>query len=268
LIEFVAMLIRKSRWRTWFGLRGELWYYAVIASPKIADRPHWLTIVIGLVSPTIGVVALLISLLSLRTSEQAVRISETNLKVGQRGYISLKNGRLGYIPLLQLLSPRLRLEPNDSGKDNNNDDKDPRLTLTPFGISYQVDVENLGNTPVRFHNLTWESSSDIPVVIDPPHNTDLPQELGQKSHSLWEFNVKVYLNEEGKRQLESFGHFKENYRGRRSAFRYISGFPMELRFRLYYIDVFNEDHSLNWCWGGMYDVKEDITYTTNCSPRH
>jgi hypothetical protein len=52
------------------------------STPKrIADRPHWITILIGFLSPSIALVAAWIAIQSLRTSQQS-------MKVGQRAYLN------------------------------------------------------------------------------------------------------------------------------------------------------------------------------------
>ena len=74
------MLHRKSRWRTWLGKRGELWYYDGGMPETTADKPHRWTIAIGLLAPTIAIVAVSVSYLALQTSQ-------TSMKVGQRAYL-------------------------------------------------------------------------------------------------------------------------------------------------------------------------------------
>jgi hypothetical protein len=75
------MLIRKGRWRSLLGLKGQLWYYSDAALRKTADRPHRLTIGLGLLSPLLAIAAVGVSYLGLRTSENA-------MKTGQRAYLA------------------------------------------------------------------------------------------------------------------------------------------------------------------------------------
>src|SRR4051812_40114532 len=79
----------------WKKQKG-LWVSEEQGTPaqKTADRPHWISILIGIVSPTVGIVALVISLQSLKISQQA-------MKVGQRGYLVISNGKLALGPASQ-----------------------------------------------------------------------------------------------------------------------------------------------------------------------
>lgn len=54
---------------------------------KTADRPHWITIGIGLLSPSLAVVGLGISLVSLRTSRESTQLSQESMEIGQRAYV-------------------------------------------------------------------------------------------------------------------------------------------------------------------------------------
>ena len=51
------------------------------APAKVADRPHWITIALGLLSPLVAVVAVWIASQSLKTNQQS-------MKVGQRAYLT------------------------------------------------------------------------------------------------------------------------------------------------------------------------------------
>src|ERR1035438_4515490 len=55
----------------------------------IADRPHWITILIGGVSPALALAAVWISYHALQTSE-------TTLKIGNRAYVALVSGRMQF----------------------------------------------------------------------------------------------------------------------------------------------------------------------------
>lgn len=87
---------------------------------KVADRPHWLTVIIGLVSPALALVAIGISLNSLA-------VSERNMKVGQRAYLTIRNARA----LTGLLFGDLPLAK-------------PACQL---GVVHLYEVHNLGRTP-------------------------------------------------------------------------------------------------------------------------
>ena len=113
-VETLDMLKCRGYWRRLLGLRGAVWYYSTEAPRKTADRPHALSLLLGLISPLLAIVALFISLQSLKTSE-------TSLKVGQRAYLAVQNGELWV----------------------------SRVAGTPaeVGIYLRCEVHNLGNTP-------------------------------------------------------------------------------------------------------------------------
>jgi hypothetical protein len=85
--------------------------------PKVADRPHRLTVCLGLLSPAIGVVALIAAFGSLWTSRTA-------MKVSQRAYLTYQ------------VAVTNASQANEALRD----DKD-------FFLTYQVTVTNMGNTP-------------------------------------------------------------------------------------------------------------------------
>ncbi len=117
---------------------------------KVADRPHWVTIVIGILSPLIAVVAVGIAMQSLRTSQQS-------MKVGQRAYLNYQVA----VTNADEIVGKLR------------EDKD-------FFLNYQIVVTNLGNTPAE------SISPKINVVVDPDRTpvmvnfSPLPFELASK----------------------------------------------------------------------------------------
>ena len=73
--------------RTGYWWNRRVWYYSTSPEKKIADRPHKITIVIGVLSPLLAVAAVAISL-------QGVKTSRTAMEVGQRAYLSVTDGRL------------------------------------------------------------------------------------------------------------------------------------------------------------------------------
>lgn len=62
-----------------------------VSNKKGADRPHWITVTLGLFAPAIGLAALLISFQSFRVSNQALDVSQQSLRVGQRAYLSVRS---------------------------------------------------------------------------------------------------------------------------------------------------------------------------------
>lgn len=67
-------------------LDGNVLPKIVVARPpiqnvtKVADRPHWITIAVGCLAPSLAIIALIVSLEGLRTSRESLRI-------GQRAYV-------------------------------------------------------------------------------------------------------------------------------------------------------------------------------------
>lgn len=84
---------------------------------RVADRPHWITILLGVFSPSIAIVALFVAWGSLRTSERS-------MKVSQRAY-------LGY----------------EIAVTNGNQVAEALRADRDFFLYYQVTVTNMGNTP-------------------------------------------------------------------------------------------------------------------------
>jgi hypothetical protein len=76
-------LKHRGAWRKLFGLRGDLWCFESQKQQRVADKPHPITILIGLISPALAITATIISVLSLRTSQESLRI-------GQRAYLSFQ----------------------------------------------------------------------------------------------------------------------------------------------------------------------------------
>jgi hypothetical protein len=188
---------------------------------KVADRPHWITVVLGLVSPLLAGVALIISLESLHTSERT-------LEVGQRAYVALQDGKITF-SRITLRSPV------------------PSSTVTPGGAEIQagqeqlatmllsVKVVNSGNTPAEF-------TSFIPNFKQLPEGWTLkkkeweptqktPPSLGAKSKSLWEYRESFLLTPQAWSDYSRLGR----------PGLYFSG-------ELKYLDVFKNKHSVNWCW--------------------
>jgi hypothetical protein len=87
-------------------MNGELWYYTG-APDKTSDRPHPVTVRLALLSPVLAVLATIISIISLYSSQQTV-------KIGQRAYVSVKDGS---------------------------------LWTSPNFVNYKFNLHNLGNTP-------------------------------------------------------------------------------------------------------------------------
>ena len=87
------------------------------ASQRVADRPHWITILLGIFSPSIAFVALFVAWGSWETSQRS-------MKVGQRAYLQYQVSVTNGSQVLEGLRT----------------DKD-------FFLNYQLTVTNVGNTP-------------------------------------------------------------------------------------------------------------------------
>jgi hypothetical protein len=96
------------------------------------DRPHWITIVLGFLSPSVAIVALLLSSQSFKISQQALATSQASLKVGQRAYLQAK----------------LYADQTAEG-------------MWRFGI----ELRNTGNTPARVTNITATGSGWKPYNV-------------------------------------------------------------------------------------------------------
>jgi hypothetical protein len=129
------MLKLIGRWRSWLGMKGELWYYTDTTRPKTADRPHNLTLIVGSVAPIIAVVAVVVSLASLRTNETA-------MKVGQRAYLSVT---LDTVTEVSTFSSMGIQNGGEAGYD--------------FFMSATVTINNVGNTPA--YDVRLEPSKDM-----------------------------------------------------------------------------------------------------------
>jgi len=156
---------------------------------KIADRPHWITMILGLLSPLLAAVALVISLQSLRTSERS-------LEVGQRAYVSLQGGKMTFSHITFGAPP----QPTSALKRP----ADPHLQSRPSAQNEQVatlllslTIVNSGNTAAEFTRFTpdfqrlpegWalQKQEWQPVQKAPPY-------LGAKSQAAWEYRASFLL---------------------------------------------------------------------------
>jgi hypothetical protein len=138
---------------------------------RVAERPHRITILIGIFSPTVGICALIISLFSLRTSVQS-------LEIGQRAYLSMDSG-----------SFYLSEGPHDMG------------TLDLEWVVLAGIVHNTGNTPARIKKtLTtyklsdgWSISKTSLLQRSSDPRAGLPVELAAKSDNKWSYGIMAEL---------------------------------------------------------------------------
>jgi hypothetical protein len=185
---------------------------------KSADRPHRITIALGVFSPLLAAVALYISLTSLHTSERS-------LEIGQRAYISLSTGALSFKQVGYVTR-------------NEGTVFDQSLVMT-----LAVSIQNTGNTPATISKFspTYElpagwKNLDATYVGGKYRNTALPF-VGPKSEVRWVFFDYFLLDS------EAFERFKTSTN--REHFR--------LHGRLHFKDVFNVTHTVDWCWASKAD---------------
>ncbi len=102
---------------------------------KVVDRPHWIAILIGIFSPTVGICALIISLMSLQTGERS-------LEIGQRAYLALYDS-----------AATITKDAYASAFSGRS---------TDVQIVFTGTIKNLGNTPARVTSFRTEYK-DVPT---------------------------------------------------------------------------------------------------------
>jgi hypothetical protein len=184
--------------------------------PKTADRPHPITICLGLLSPALALIALWFSWQSLKTSNRS-------LEIGQRAYVSLQDGKLAFHKEVEGPPPQ------------------PSSTLTPgqphpyVVMLGTVTLVNTGNTPAQFVSFRpvykqlpegWSvrNTGWVPANTTPPF-------LSAKSQVFWRFQQTFWLAPEA---------WSDFYGG--------TSHVLSLAGELEYKDVFDEPHRINWCW--------------------
>ncbi len=106
-------------------------------SPEnVADRPHRLTLLIGIMSPSLALVALIVSLVS-------VNIAQTSMQIGQRAYLTYE----------------FRM---DEYKDEPLRPMDEQVTLQG-----EVEIKNLGNTPAYDIDVTLAPPTKSSFALTP-----------------------------------------------------------------------------------------------------
>lgn len=205
---------------------------------NVADRPHWITILIGFVSPSVAIVALIISLQSLNTSKQS-------LEIGQRAYVSLLDGKLtfNHMTIGPPPGPSLGIQLPGAVIQS---EQGPIATML-----LSVNVVNSGNTPAEFTTFTptFKHLPDGWSVRNPDWQAvqKTPRFLGAKSQGPWEFHQDFSLTPQA---------WTTYLRAGPRPGLYFSG---ELR----YLDVFHTEHTVDWCWMTLADERNE-GYVTDC----
>jgi hypothetical protein len=210
----------------WKRHRG-LW--VVNEDRKTADRPHAITIAIGIFSPALAVIALIVSIMSLRTSDRS-------LKVANRAYVNVVSGSLlfsdfGYV--VQEKGP-------DAG------------THLIVRMDLFARLQNAGNSPASVGDFKpryqlppgW---SEAPSWVKTRLNYNGIGMIAPKSTLNWAYTELFELTP------NTYNAFR-NFPGR--AFVY-----MHATFN--YKDVFNETNEVAWCWAAA--GNEKTTSTTDCA---
>ena len=140
-----------------------------------APRPHWITVLIGLVSPILGLVALAVSFggykisnRSYELSRQSLEMSQRSVRIGQRAYLAVSQGRFWTNAALP--------------------SKDDPIMIGVHPISYNV--SNLGNTPAHGLKVTFTfvGPPEWKLLDDAPRNQIVRDNIGDQllgRQSLW-----------------------------------------------------------------------------------
>jgi hypothetical protein len=106
--------------------KGVLWVPGREPAYKIADRPHWITIGIGVLSPLLAVVAVFISYKALGTSDKT-------LKVANRAYVALVGGTMVFSDFGTVV----------------NEDKGISTGYLVVRLDLSASIQNAGNSPAE-----------------------------------------------------------------------------------------------------------------------
>jgi hypothetical protein len=133
---------------------------------KTADRPHWITIVIGILSPSLAAVAVAVSMISLNENQHA-------FKVGQRAYVTVSP-----IEITEMY-PQIDI-PRGS-------EITKHFPIT-VSVSVKYEIKNLGNTPAFDTVLDLKqggATSLITIDNERPQNIG-PKEVLSRNLTIWE----------------------------------------------------------------------------------
>lgn len=205
----------------------------------VAERPHVLTLILGLLSPGVAVVALIMSYFSFEISQEALEINRATLHLVQRAYLNVESTQI------------LLARPRDSSIPRNPGQRVVRLR-------YQFVLDNLGNTPafIDVNSFStdfrmperWQSyglQATVPSAVGPRAKASVDSGLDL---SLAESDFKIFLASTPAKPLRS---------------------PILARSHLTFHDMFGKPQHVEWCWtenfGSPYvfpDSCTDPTYKT------
>jgi hypothetical protein len=206
-------------------------------TPAIAPRPHWITILLGLLSPLLATFAVTVSILGYRISSRSLETSQKSLAVGQRAYVSIKNGRY--------------------------DERSSQASKPPYlaPMVFSFELFNSGNTPARVDAITlefsilpgWRDTADQPFAGANGETVTLtlPDKPQVEAHS----SVIVSGEDIFNLTEEAWQHARSTITLTRSG----TLGHVKLHGRVRYQDVFENYHVAEWCWypSSQYAVDSD-----------
>ncbi len=204
------------------------------AGEKTADKPHPITIRLGL----LGLLSPLVAVLALYISVQALRTNERSLAIGQRAYVSMQDGKMtfSHIILGPPPSPGNPVLPFGAVRSQPGQEQLATLLLT-------ANLVNSGNTPAEFARFTPTFKPLPEGWTLKPHEWQplqkAPPYLGAKSQEPWEYRASFQLTPEAWSRYLQHGPLPAMY---------FSG-------ELLYLDVFKAEHSVDWCWMTLADER-------------
>lgn len=196
---------------------------------KVADRPHWITIVLGVLGPLVAAIAATAAVWSLMTAQRSVELSQMALKVSQRAYVISENIRVtlsGFQPYA-----------------------DPAAEGRYFVMEVRFDLRNVGRSTASKMEYAVEFPNMDGWIVRSPYTG---QEI--KGHTVSTISVSD-LGPEGR------------ITDRRARLTYHVG-PVQLRqwadgvasmapgmvqrtsffLKLRYSDIFGDVHDESWCF--------------------
>lgn len=245
--------------RRWLA---KLW--ALPEEGKVADRPHPVAIVLGVLGPTTAILAITftfmgyrLSIQSLRVSQQSLETSQRALEVGQRAYLFLSNGRVrityGKSSPLSAFREKMGLEEQEE--------------LTPSTISIIGQVENVGNTPARILSIRIQFVSkayqgpfpdfdDGSEPVAPGKfvvlHTETVQNFGDVGRGLAK-SLQHTLLPGALIALDRLSEGTDESRRKAKAMQTLVDGIDSGHYRILgeiaYADVFETRHAMRWCWG-------------------
>ena len=168
-----------------------------------------------------ALVAVSISMQSLNTSQRAVETAEKSMKVGQRAYVHIANGKAS-VPV------------NFNGPNPPNGH--PNLA-----VLIEFEIHNLGNTPADINEVQvsveppegWKPSADTPAR-EKTEYTSIPAKTFSRYYSTREYQV-----------------LPEQYKRLRIDGPIVDADPTiqpVIRGYVDYTDVFGDKYRAAWCW--------------------